>query len=181
MTYPPLRQEIPRRVVRPGNQDAASCADQSEYCQATRPIKDTALMRTHHFTIMVLMILFFGCSDQGVNSDSPAPLGAPFTSSINGKYVACFPNQCFSLELDLNADGGYQWDLTIGDTSILRLDSTRYRPKSGNWSIEGGLTVETFYFRALHAGQSAIDLGERQEWMKDVPPISTVRFVVMVR
>jgi predicted secreted protein len=138
-------------------------------------------MRADYFTTVVLMIFFFGCSDHGVNLESPGPSGTPLTSAINGKNVACSPNQCFSLELDLNADGGYQWDHNISDTSILRLDSTNYRPKSGNWSIVGGLTVQTFYFRAVHPGQSTIDLAERQEWMKDVPPINTVRFAVIVR
>lgn len=108
-------------------------------------------MRAHHFTSFVLMMFFFGCSDQGVNSDFPMPYGAPLTSTIDGKYVACYPNQRFSLELDLNADGGYQWDLNISDRSIISLDSTRYRPKSGNWSAAGGLTVETFCFRPVHA------------------------------
>ncbi len=127
------------------------------------------------------MILLLGCSDQGVNSDYPMPNGTPFTSTIDGKYVACFPKQRFSLELDLHADGGYQWDLTLGDTSILHLDSTHYRPKSGNWSGVGGLTVETFDFRAVHIGQCTINLAERQEWMKDVPPINTIRFAVIVK
>ena len=57
-------------------------------------------MKTRLFTIFVLMIFPFGCSDQGVNSDSPTPDGAPITSSLDGKYNASSPNQCFALELD---------------------------------------------------------------------------------
>ena len=140
-------------------------------------------MRAHYLTIFGLMILLFGCSDQGANLDSPGPVNDPLNSAVNGKTIACVLNQTFSLELDLNADAGYQWDHSISDTSILRLDSTNYRPKSGDKFVDGGLTVEAFYFRTMSAGQCTVDLIQRRGWESDIPPIETVRFwaVVQVR
>jgi predicted secreted protein len=101
-------------------------------------------------------------------------------SSVNGKRVAYATNQSFSLELDLNADAGFLWYLAISDTTVIHLDSMKYRPNSGNWNMEGGLTVETFYFRATKIGECTIDLSERRGWLTKLPPINSVRFTVTV-
>jgi predicted secreted protein len=117
----------------------------------------------------------FSCSDSGM------PSQIELDSSINGQTVSYTRNQQFSLDLDVHADGGYQWDCKFSDSTIVKIDSTNYRPKNDGPVIPGGLTVETFYFRAIQAGQSTLDLSERQEWLKDVPPINTIRFAVIVR
>jgi predicted secreted protein len=137
-------------------------------------------MKNIHLTMLGLMILFLGCSDSSIPTQTQLDSSKQLDSSINGKNVAYTSNQRFSLELDLEADAGYQWDYTISDTTVVRIDSTRYRPKSGNWNQIGGLTVETFYFYTKTAGNSTIDLIEHQGWVKDVPPIATVRFYVSV-
>ena len=131
-------------------------------------------MRKFHLTMSGLMILFLDCSD------SSMPTQTQLDSSINGKNVVYTSHQRFSLELDLAADAGYQWDYTISDTTVVRVDSTRYRPKSGNWNQDGGLTVETFYLCTKNAGKSTIGLIEHRGWEKDVPPIAVVRFNVSV-
>jgi predicted secreted protein len=120
------------------------------------------------------MILFIGCSD------SSMPTQTQLDSSINGKNVVYSSNQRFSLELDLLADAGYQWDYTISDTNTVRIDSTSYRPKSGNWNLDGGMTVESFYFRTMKTGKCTINLIEHQGWLPDVPPIHSVQFNVSV-
>jgi predicted secreted protein len=99
---------------------------------------------------------------------------------VNGKNVAYASNQTFSLELDLNFDAGYSWYLAISDTTVIHLDSTGYWPKNGDSNMEGGLTVETFYFRAAKIGQCLVALDERQGWLPNVPPIHSVRFTVTV-
>ena len=138
-------------------------------------------MRNHQLEMFGLMILLFGCSDQGVNLDSPGPVNVPMNSAINGKTFTCSLNQTFSLELDLNADAGYQWDHSISDTSILHLDSTNYRPQSGDKFVDGGLTVETFYFRITSAGRCTIDLIQHRGWESGIRPIQTVHFAVVVQ
>jgi hypothetical protein len=102
------------------------------------------------------------------------------TSGVHGKQVAYPPNRSFSLELDLNADAGYSWYYVISDTTVLHLDSTRYRPKSGNWNLCGGMTVETFYFQTTTPGRCSIAMDEQQGWLRNVAPVSTIRFDVVV-
>jgi len=130
-------------------------------------------------TILLILLAFSGC-DLGDSPTSEPQLD----SSVNGKRVAYESDQSFSLELDLNADAGYSWYLAISDTTIIDLDSTSYRPKNGNWNTVphpvGGLTVETFYFRAMKPGQCSITLDERQGWLPNVPPINSLRFSVVV-
>ena len=125
--------------------------------------------------VSLFLLVLCGC-DLGDSQKSEPQLD----SSVNGKRIAYAPDQSFSLELDLNADAGYSWFFAISDTTVIHLDSTSYRPKSGNWNIVGGLTVETFYFRTLKTGQCSITLVQRQGWLPDVPPIDSVQFTVIV-
>jgi predicted secreted protein len=122
-----------------------------------------------------LLLVLCGC-DLGDSQKSEPRLD----SSVDGTQVAYAPNQSFSLELDLNADAGYSWYYTISDTTVIHLDSTSYRPKSGNWNQVGGMTVETFYFQATKTGECSVALDERQGWLPSVPPIHSVRFSVIV-
>jgi predicted secreted protein len=130
----------------------------------------------HTIRAFLLFPLVLGGCDLGDSLKSPPLLD----SSVNGTKVAYAPNQSFQLELDLNADAGYSWYYTISDTTVITLDSTSYRPKSGNWNGVGGMTVETFYFRTTKTGECSIALDERQGWLPNVPPINSVRFSVVV-
>jgi len=126
-------------------------------------------------TLLLLVLLFSGC-DLGEPLDSEAPSG----SLVNGKSIFLKPNGSFVLQLDVNADAGFCWYHTISDPAIFHLDSTSYRPKSGNWNLDGGMTVETFYFRASNPGQCEVELVERQGWLPDDPPRNAVWFSVHV-
>jgi predicted secreted protein len=136
-------------------------------------------MRQLLLTVCTFLLLFFlvfcGC-DLGDSVESEPMLNA----SVDGTSVTYAVNQSFSLELDLNADAGYSWFYAISDTNVVHLDSIGYRPKSGNWNMDGGMTVETFHFRTKKNGQCSISLDERQGWEPNVPPIHSVRFTVIV-
>ena len=125
-------------------------------------------MRTYLLTVPLLLIVFSSCSDRGVNVIASGLFDFPLESTINGKALTFFANQTFSLELDLHADGGYQWDCAISDLNVIQLDSTLHRPKSVNQGI-GGLSVESFYFRAANPGQSTqwIRRIRSTRWLED--------------
>jgi predicted secreted protein len=61
------------------------------------------------------------------------------------------------------------------------LDSTNYRPKSGNWNQDGGITIETFYFTALEKGFCKVNLFEHRVWEVNIPPINTFQLNVNVK
>jgi len=129
----------------------------------------------------VLLTVLMGCSRSSApNNPDRHSTGTELDSTVNGRMLTYPSNQRFSLELDVNADAGYQWDYLLSDTTVVRIDSINYRPKNGSWNIVGGLTVETIYFRTLHKGISAVDLIEHQIWLPRDPPIHMVRFFVTV-
>jgi hypothetical protein len=132
------------------------------------------LFRTVH-TFLLVPLVICGC-DLGDSQESETQLD----SSVHGKQVAYALNESFSLELDLNADAGCLWYHSISDTTVVHLDSTKYRPKSGDWGMVGGMTVATFHFRATRIGRCTIDLAERQGWLPNDPPWNSVRFSVVV-
>ncbi len=131
-------------------------------------------MKPTIFTFSLIAFILLGCSK------SSQPTEIQLGTDINGKSTTYSPNQKFSLELDVNYDGGYQWFYNISNTSVVQLDSTSYRSKSGQ-QVDGGLAVETFHFRTINNGQSTISLNERRGWEKDVPPINSIQFGVLVK
>lgn len=132
-------------------------------------------MRKNYLLYFIAMSALIGCSD------SALPTEVQFDSSINGKIITIIPDYIYSLELDLSADAGCRWDYSISDTTVLGIDSTSYRPKSGNWNQCGGMTIETFYFRGKRSGKCFVMLIEHQPWMKDAPPNNIVQFSVIVK
>lgn len=128
-------------------------------------------MKTYYFLFLVIILFLSGCSE------SVAPTENHFSSSIDGKSIVINKNHQFILELNLNADAGYQWDYSISDMSVVILDSTNYI-----WGNQvGGITTKNFYFRGVMAGSCGIDLFEHRVWESNVAPINTVHFSVMVK
>lgn len=128
---------------------------------------------TRSFVIALLALC--GC-DLGTSPGSDPRLD----SSADGRYFTYALNQSFSLEVDVHTDAGYGWYCAVSDTTVIHLDSTSYRPKSGNWNMNGGMTVETFYFRTTRMGLCTINLAERRGWLPDVAPINMMEFTVIV-
>lgn len=131
-------------------------------------------MRTTIIAFSLVTYLLSGCSEFSQPTESQLGM------DINGKSAIYAPSQKFTLELDVHYDGGYQWSYDISNSSVVQLDSTSYRSKSGNQGV-GGLAVETFYFRTITSGQSTVSLYERRIWEKDNSPINTVQFGVLVK
>lgn len=131
-------------------------------------------MNNHYGFAILVVISVVGCAR------SISPIESQWNSSIDGKLVQYSPNQKFNLQLDLNFDSGYQWDISLTDSNVVHVDSTSYRPKSGNYNQTGGLAIETFYFCTRNAGQSAVTLVEHRGWEHGVPAIDSLTFTVNV-
>ena len=125
-------------------------------------------MKTCYLLLLVVISFSAGCSDNILSTENQ------FDSSINGTSIRVNKNQQFILELDLNADAGYRWDYSISDASVVRIDSTNYRPKSGDWNQVGGVTIETFYFCGIKKGNCIVNLFEHRAWESNIAPITTM-------
>ena len=131
-------------------------------------------MKTCYLLLLVVISFSAGCSDNILSTENQ------FDSSINGTSIRVNKNQQFILELELNADAGYRWDYSISDASVVRIDSTNYRPKSGDWNQVGGVTIETFYFCGIKKGNCIVNLFEHRTWESNIAPINSVHFNVIV-
>jgi predicted secreted protein len=131
-------------------------------------------MKILYFIFVLLIFVAWECGDSALVSENMVGL------DINGKNLVYEKNNKFILELDVHADGGYQWFKNISDTNVIRIDSIRYRPK-GDKNLVGGMTVETFFFKTLKHGASAIELIEKRGWEKDIAPINKIYFTVNVK
>ena len=132
-------------------------------------------MKKYYLLFLVIISFLSGCSDNVLSSEDQ------FDSSINGKSISITKNHQFILELDLNADAGYQWDYLLTDTAVIRIDSTNYKPKSDNWNQDGGVTIETFYFCGIKSGNCIVNLFEHRVWESNVEPINNIQFNVIVK
>lgn len=132
-------------------------------------------MKKYYLLFLVAISFLSGCADNVLSSE------VQFDSSINGKSISINKNHQFILELDLNADAGYCWDYTINDMTVLRIDSTSYRSKSGNSNQDGGVTIETFYFCGIERGNCKVNLFEHRVWESNVEPINNIQFNVIVK
>lgn len=133
-------------------------------------------MKTECLLSILVTVTFFACSHP------TQPAETPLDSSVNGKSLNFAVDQSFLLDLDVYADAGYQWDCTISEPAVVMADrGSTIRPKNPGPIVPGRPTVESFYFRTVGRGQSTISLIQHQSWMKDVPPIATVEFTVVVR
>jgi predicted secreted protein len=130
-------------------------------------------MKSYVSFIFILSSVLGNCSQPS------SPIDQTLDSSVNGKTIYYTLNSNFTLTLDLNADAGYQWDYSITDTNIVKIDSTCFVPKSGNPDQIGGVTIETFYFCTMTTGQSKISFVERHSWDSDeMPPNNSISFTV---
>ena len=140
--------------------------------------EDTA-MKTMCLLSILVILACFGCSHP---TQPIEQTGTPLDASVNGKRVIYPDGQSFVLDLDLNADAGYTWDYTISEPAVVMLNHTpTTRQKDSGPVVPGGMAVETFYFRTAGYGESTVILIEHQAWLKDVPPLVTVEFTVVVR
>lgn len=86
----------------------------------------------------------------------------------------------FGVTLAANATTGYHWELAAPlDTAIVELVSNEYQAPRTDLLGAGGQEIWTF--RAIARGQTVIELKYVRPWEKDVPPVETASFTVIVQ
>ncbi|HUI31183.1 MAG TPA: protease inhibitor I42 family protein [Candidatus Acidoferrales bacterium] len=129
-------------------------------------------MKKYWIELFLIALLYPGCLK------STQPSQDQSGKTINATY---HPNQKFAFELNLNADAGYQWYYVISDSDVAKIDSVHFRPYSGRADQIGGLTIETFYCTAIRTGVCTFALRELRGWEINIPPIDSMRYVLLVR
>jgi inhibitor of cysteine peptidase len=87
--------------------------------------------------------------------------------------------QEFSITLASNATTGYHWELASPlDEAMVQLVATEYKTPETRLVGVGGQEIWTF--RAVGRGQTVIKLKYVRPWEKDVAPVKTASYMVIV-
>jgi len=112
-------------------------------------------MRKHVLLISMLLVsLLFVCSCSG---------GEPQSYSDPAATISVKINQDFIIALEANATTGFAWEASF-DQSMLQLVSQDYVPDEHEEGMVGVGGTDHLRFKALKAGNTAIELTYSQPW-----------------
>ena len=100
-----------------------------------------------------------------------SPLGASIEVEVGQEFV---------IALESSPTTGYRWQFIDPlDAEILESVRSEYKgPEDGRIGAGG---EEVLTFRAISHGETRISLGYERHWERDVPPLKTRTFDVVVR
>lgn len=85
----------------------------------------------------------------------------------------------FTIQLAENATTGYQWVLTVVDTSCLRLVQDGFVPRGEEGAV-GAEGQRSFTFEAVRPGTTTLDLRYYQPWEGEASAARQLRYTVEV-
>lgn len=99
------------------------------------------------------------------------PLNGPIEVEVGQEFV---------IALESSPTTGYRWQFIDPlDEEILELVGSEYKgPEDGRIGAGG---EEVLTFKAISQGETRISLGYKRPWERNVPPLKTRTFAVVVR
>jgi inhibitor of cysteine peptidase len=86
----------------------------------------------------------------------------------------------FTITLDSNPTTGYSWRIAGSlDAGLLKVVQIQHKTSKSKLIGAGGKDMWTF--RGLKEGQGAVSLEYVRPWEKDVPPVKTAKFSVIIK
>ena len=130
------------------------------------------LMRTVVVMSFFLVVaLFSSCGTHGTS----------LTETDNGKQIAVNSGDGVTLTLVSNPTTGYNWQVMEMDDAILVQDGDpEYKQSPSPEGLVGAGGTETFRFKALGTGETALKLGYMRPW-ESIAPIETFIIQVVVQ
>jgi len=96
----------------------------------------------------------------------------------NGKTVTMSPGTSVLIQLPGNPSTGYDWEMTIGNPSVLEQSGMpKFTPSSGAMGAGG---MYDFWFRAKAAGNTDLTLAYRRSWETGIAPLRTYKITIAV-
>jgi predicted secreted protein len=88
--------------------------------------------------------------------------------------------QEFTVTLASNASTGYHWELTEPlDESMVNLVTSEYQTPETR--MLGATGKEIWTFRAVGQGETVVNLKYVRPWEKDIAPVKTASYLVIIR
>jgi len=118
-------------------------------------------------------LLFTGCAT--------TDLTQVLTPLDSNKQVTLKVGQVFEVELPSNQTTGYRWNYrSDGEAVVEKVGEPSYMLGSSPMGMVGGGGTEIWTFRATNGGRGTIRLEYARPWERDVAPVQTVVFKVVV-
>jgi inhibitor of cysteine peptidase len=130
------------------------------------------------YLIAIVMVGFL-CACSATAAPAPTPSTRQLTEADAGRSIELRAGDKLEVTLPGNPTTGFQWDVSVGDTAILRPSGEpEFAPSSS--AVGGGGTI-TLRFAAVGTGQMGLTLIYHRPFEKDVPPAQTFEVTVTVR
>ena len=114
---------------------------------------------------IVLLAVFFGCSDDKVIDDNAVKLYQSDTGSTQKVNVS----DIIQIKLNSNPSTGYKWEIETCDTSILEPQKQEYEASNPGDKRPGMGGTSALRFKAIAAGQTLLKLIYRRPGDKEEP------------
>jgi inhibitor of cysteine peptidase len=123
----------------------------------------------------VAMGVLAGCGSSG-------GAATQLTEKDSGKTLILKVGDTLDVTLDANATTGFQWEMSEGDATVVKLlGEPVYAPTPTSTQILGSGGQTTFHFEASKAGTTTVKLIYHRTFEKDVPPEKTFTVEVTVK
>jgi inhibitor of cysteine peptidase len=96
----------------------------------------------------------------------------------NGKTVTVSRQGSILLQLPGNPTTGYDWEVTIGNPSVLEQGTSKFTPSSNALGAGG---TYSFWFQPKATGRTDLTLVYRRAWETGVEPLKTYKVTVTVQ
>ena len=104
------------------------------------------------------------------------------TETDSGRTIEINKDATVTIKLSSNPSTGYAWTVAAVDGTILQQQGDKiYDQGNTAPNVVGAGGTETFTFKGLAAGQSALQLVYSRSWETGVPPIQTFEITIDVK
>ena len=129
--------------------------------------------------LIAIVIVGLLCACGASVAPAPTPSTKRLTEADTGRSIELRGGDKLEITLPGNPTTGFQWDVSVGDTAILRPSGEpEFEPSS---SAVGGGGKFTLRFAAVGTGQMGLTLIYHRPFEKDVPSDQTFDVTVTVR
>jgi len=90
------------------------------------------------------------------------------------------PGQTLAIELDSNASTGYAWEIVEDGSPVLEPAAVPARAAPAAPPMPGAGGTSRWRYRAVQAGTTTLRLVYRRSWEKNVEPVRTANYRVVV-
>lgn len=127
--------------------------------------------------VMKFPLVLTACLLAGCATNSSTKVLTPLDS---GHEVAVTVGQVLIVELPSNATTGYGWNYRNSGEVVEQVGEREYMEDGHPLGMVGVGGMEIWRFRAVKAGRQILWLHYSRPWEKDVAPVKTVSFNVVV-